>query len=127
MLNIEEMRDKIRDYCASRRDCDGCPLNNTPSLDCYTRVSSEVVKENYNILVNRGYIEDETLTKTQENIHLKGYIFDSLMYRYQLARERQLMYEIAKEGVEPKTARDRFYRDLMRFGQILDEAMGEHD
>lgn len=96
-------------------------------MDCYTRVSSEVVKENYNILVNRGYIKDETLTKTQENIHLKGYIFDSLMYRYQLARERQLMYEIVKEGVEPKTARDRFYRDLMRFGQILDEAMGEHD
>lgn len=126
MLSIEEMRERIEDYCYERENCSGCPLKNLPSSNCYIDVSLETIKENYNILVNAGYIKNE-IQEQSKNKHLNGYIFDSLMYRYQLARERQLMYEITKEGIEPKTARDRFNRDLMRFGQILDEAIGEHD
>lgn len=96
-------------------------------------MSFKEVIANYCILNNTEAFTNEDDTQTNEvdeiknSIHLNGYIFDSLTYRYQLARERQLMYEIVKEGVEPKIARDRFNRDMMRFGQILDEAMGEHD
>lgn len=126
MLSTEEMRKRIENYCYERENCSGCPLKNLSGSSCYTDVSLETIEENYDTLVNAGYIKNE-IQEQSINKHLNGYIFDSLMYRYQLARERQLMYEIAKESIEPKTARDRFNRDLMRFGQILDEAMGEHD
>lgn len=126
MLSIEEKKKRIEDYCYERESCSGCPLKNLPSSSCYADVSLETIEENYNILVNAGCIKNE-IQEQSKNKYLNGYIFDSLMYRYQLARERQLMYEIAKEGIEPKTARDRFYRDLMRFGQILEEAIGEYD
>lgn len=126
MLSIEEMRKRIENYCYERENCSDCPLKNLPGSNCYTNVSLETIEENYNILVNAGYIEDEIQEESKDK-HLNGYIFDILTYRYQLARERQLMYEIVKEGVEPKIARDRFNRDMMRFVQILDEAIGEHD
>lgn len=130
MLSVEEMKEKIKDYCY-KHDCDCCPLD--PNGNCYINATDKEVIANYCILNNAEAFTNEDDTQTNEvdeiknSIHLNGYIFDSLTYRYQLARERQLMYEIVKEGVEPKIARDRFNRDMMRFGQILDEAMGEHD
>ena len=62
--------------------------------------------------------------------HLKGYMFDSLVYRYIRAREHMAEWEWAKEG-KNSLSKD-FYtqeakRDIMRFCQILDEAIGEHD
>jgi hypothetical protein len=64
--------------------------------------------------------------------HTKGYIYDSLVYRYMRAREAMAEYEYLLYNKEGK-GRDRtFYRDsanrdLMRFCQILDEVIGEHD
>lgn len=66
-----------------------------------------------------------------ENKHFKGYMFDSLVYRYKLAREQAMQYELmiakrngdSKESTIIHTAR----RDIMRFIEILDEAIGEHD
>jgi hypothetical protein len=67
--------------------------------------------------------------------HLKGYMFDSLVYRYQLAlykaslqdaREIAVRECISKTEAEAK-AKNNYTRDLMRFIQILDEAIGEHD
>lgn len=121
MLSTEEMREKIEKYCKDQPWCKDCPLDGHSS--CFTCNSSKEIEENYKILVNANRIEEDKITQK----HLKGYIFDSLAYRYKLARERQLTYEIVKEGVEPKIARDRFNRDMMRFVQILDEAIGEHD
>lgn len=121
MLSTEEMREKIEKYCKDQPWCKDCPLDGHSS--CFTCNSSKEIEENYKILVNANRIEEDKITQK----HLKGYIFDSLMYRYQLARERQLMYEIAKEGVDPVTARHRFESDVIRFREILDEAMGEHD
>lgn len=62
--------------------------------------------------------------------HLKGYMYDSLVYRYIRAREHMAEWEWTKEG-KNGLSRD-FYaqgarRDIMRFCQILDEAIGEHD
>lgn len=67
--------------------------------------------------------------------HLKGYMYDSLCYRYQLARYKACEADatdlvmtkgLSKREAETK-ARDLYERDCMRFYQILDEAIGEHD
>lgn len=68
----------------------------------------------------------------KEDSHLKGYIFDSLVYRYKLAREQAMQYEliVAKKEdsyCKEKAIRHMANRDVMRFIEILEEAMGEHD
>lgn len=75
----------------------------------------------------------QNFLKKEKNI-LKV-IYDSLCYRYQLAR-----YKAMKEDIEmyinskgyskreaENVARDLYERDCMRFYQILNEAIGEHD
>lgn len=58
--------------------------------------------------------------------HLNGYMFDSLVYRYQLARQELAKYitfygrnrSLEQENINAN-------RDIMRFVQILDELVGE--
>lgn len=73
--------------------------------------------------------------KDKHEKHLKGYIYDSLVYRYQLALDRaslkdaediMIREEISKKEAEAK-ARRNYSRELMRFCEILDEGMGDHD
>ena len=66
--------------------------------------------------------------------HLKGYIFDSLVYRYQFALYKaslkdaeDLCFKGMSRVEAEKTARMNMNRDMMRFIQILDEAIGDHD
>jgi len=59
--------------------------------------------------------------------HLKGYMYDSLVYRYQLARFTQADLEAQNDCTSIKEERKYAQRDIMRFIQILDEAIGEHD
>lgn len=72
--------------------------------------------------------------KTNE-AHLKGYMFDSLVYRFKDAQARAFQMDVmdykyqhncteleAREKIEK-----RHTRDLMRFIEILHEAIGEHD
>ena len=67
--------------------------------------------------------------------HLNGYIYDSLMYRYIFARKQMAEYEYlrALNTHDNSSSKDwlvfdkKANRDIMRFRQILDEAMGEHD
>ena len=67
--------------------------------------------------------------------HTKGYMFDSLIYRFKDYQSRAFQAEVidykythscsdldAREKIK-----DLHNRDLMRFIQILDEAIGEHD
>lgn len=62
--------------------------------------------------------------------HFKGYLYDSLVYRYIRAREKMAEFEYISDSCR-KYDRKHYYekadRDLMRFCQILNEAMGEHD
>lgn len=59
---------------------------------------------------------------------LKGYQYDSLVYRYIRAREKQAEYEYIYGKTSDRTTCDeRANRDIMRFCQILDEAIGEHE
>lgn len=60
--------------------------------------------------------------------HLKGYLYDSLTYRYICAREKQAEFEYMYGKTSDRVECDeRANRDIMRFCQILDEAIGEHD
>lgn len=69
------------------------------------------------------------------NKNYKGYMYDSLCYRYQLARykacEADAIDLVMTEGLSKREAeakaRKKCERDCLRFYQILDEAMGEHN
>ena len=71
-----------------------------------------------------NYCVHKEKQKEQEK-HLKGYMFDSLVYRYQLARFSEADYEA--KGVNIQETRNIAIRDIMKFIKILNEAMGEHD
>lgn len=63
-------------------------------------------------------------------IQMKGYAFDSLVMRYEKARDAQMraeQVEERREGGSGDRAKSRAQRDKMRFIQILDEVIGEHD
>lgn len=67
--------------------------------------------------------------------HLKGYMFDSLVYRFKDYQHKAFNYEVALYKAQRNLSRveaeiaitRRHERDLMRFVEILDEAIGEHD
>ena len=63
--------------------------------------------------------------KDENKKHLKGYMFDSLVYRYKQALTEAYLYKSWWERTEYNEKA--MNRDLMRFIQILDEAIGEHD
>ena len=67
--------------------------------------------------------------------HLKRYMFDSLIYRFKNYQHKAFNYDVMLYKAQKNLPRldaeiaikDRYERDLMRFIQILDEAIGEHD
>ena len=78
-----------------------------------------------------NYIPQEENNQTK---HLKGYIYDSLVFRYQIALERGTNARVQEFMALGKTKSDAVdkaikenNRDLMRFCMILDEAIGKHD
>ena len=104
------------------------------------------MEEKMNIMVKDGktYVEIKDLeawvkenNKEYDNLeqHCNGYAYDSLMYRYQFARIKLAYYEAFEysqencisyhEALSKKNKLAQ--RDIMRFGQILDEVMKEHD
>ena len=80
---------------------------------------------------------DKALTEREPVIdkHTKGYMFDSLVYRFKDYQSRAFPHEVAAMKYQrnlgqldaEEKVKDRYNRDLMRFIQILDEAIGEHD
>jgi hypothetical protein len=66
-------------------------------------------------------------TKKDEK-KLKGYQYDSLVYRYIRAREAMAELEWSRDH---KLEKSQYYdvakRDILRFCEILDEAIGEHE
>lgn len=59
--------------------------------------------------------------------HLKGYIFDSLMFRYMKARDAEAELERITQEIPYETSVNRANRDKRRFMEILNEGVGEHD
>ena len=87
-------------------------------------------------MIDKAYKYDNSLEFFEEREkHTKGYIYDSLCYRYQLARykacEADAMDLVMTKGLSKREAeakaRNLYERDCLRFYQILDEAIGEHD
>lgn len=73
-------------------------------------------------------------TETKSEKRAKGYGYDSLVFRFKEARYKQAEFEAIearKNGKDPYTAREnakgRADRDFMRFCQILNDLLGEHD
>ena len=79
--------------------------------------------------IEKGHAYDDLL------IHTKGYMYDSLIYRFKDYQAKAFQSEVIDykytHNVSEVEAREkinhRHNRDLMRFIQILDEAIGEHD
>ena len=62
------------------------------------------------------------------NKHTKGYMYDSLVYRYMRAREKMADYEYLLDKTRDRSFYQRCAKsDIMRFCEILNEAIGEHD
>lgn len=109
--------------------CDTCVFKKS-KLKCYNCIAKEELGGEISKPTN--YI-DATSIESQE-AHLKGYIYDSLAFRYQTALERgteQRALRFLEQGNSKSEAygkaRKENERDLMRFCMILDEAIGEHD
>lgn len=73
-------------------------------------------------------------TEIKDEKRVKGYGYDSLVFRFKEARYKQAeleAIEARKSGKDPYTAKERAdkraERDFMRFCQILDDLLGEHD
>ena len=87
-----------------------------------------ITLEEYELLTSLKEARDEG------NKHLKGYIFDSLVFRFKEALERGINVRAQKLIDLGKTKDEAFIkatkenqRDEMRFIQILNEVIGEHD
>ena len=73
--------------------------------------------------------------ETNSKKHTKGFMFDSLVYRFKDYQARAFMAEVndykyshcTSEMEARQRVKDMHNRDFMRFIQILDEAIGEHD
>ena len=73
---------------------------------------------------------EDILTRMEKRT--RGYGFDSLVFRYKIAREEQARYEMAKARKEGVIKEENYYlskanRDIVRFIEILDDLIGEHD
>ena len=83
--------------------------------------------------------EEEKIVETAVSVpdkHLKGYMFDSLVYRFMYYQQKALDFECKEYKYRHNLAsdleariyiQDRHTRDLVRFIEILDEAIGERD
>lgn len=83
--------------------------------------------------LNKVYIDRDELTKLY--MDKQGYAFDSLVYRFKDYQARAFQSEVVDYKYKHNTSeaearqhvKDMHNRDLMRFIQILDSAIGEHD
>lgn len=92
----------------------------------------EKATEYDNLIENLKKIETK---ENNEEKHLKGYMFDSLVYRFKIYQEKAFQLDVVDyiykhSCSEPEArykVRDMYNRDMMRFIDILHEAIGEHD
>jgi hypothetical protein len=84
-------------------------------------------------VLNKVYVDRDELTKLY--MDKQGYAFDSLVYRFKDYQARAFRAEMLQmkhdrnmtELEASQRVKEQHNRDLMRFMQILDEAIGEHN
>ena len=102
------------------------------------RIREYINDDNYDLdkfwlakLIRMSEEDDEKSEKEKKELkRLKGYGYDSLALRYQKARYELAQYESKADmrvGKNPERAFERAERDFMRFIQILNDIIGEHD
>lgn len=78
----------------------------------------------------------ESVSANETIKHSKGLLFDSLAFRYMKAREAEKQLEITEGKIHNEKfnwkriidhANESYTRDLIKFLDLLDEAVGEHD
>lgn len=68
-------------------------------------------------------------------LHTKGFMYDSLIFRFKEYQAKAFYLDVQDYKYERNCSeiearnriKDRYNRDLMRFIEILNEAIGEHD
>lgn len=68
-------------------------------------------------------------------LHTKGFMYDSLIFRFKEYQAKAFYLDVQDYKYERNCSeiearnriKDRYDRDLMRFIEILNEAIGEHD
>lgn len=86
-------------------------------------------------IYNKTYDVRKETPLNNDDTHLKGYMFDSLVYRFKDYQNRLLPFEVDEYkhikrvgDIEAKAKiKARHERDLMRFISILDEGLKNHD
>ncbi|MBR2506736.1 MAG: hypothetical protein IKB70_07460 [Bacilli bacterium] len=80
-------------------------------------------------MIRTEKIKEYDLTYMFKDIEkkVKGYGYDSLCLRYNIARDAQAEYEIRYKHKDPENAYKLAERDKMRFYNILHDLIGEHD
>ena len=88
-----------------------------------------MMNEKLKEMLNKSRDYDELVVST------RGFAYDSLIYRFKDYQARAFQSEVvdykykhnSSEIEAREKVRDRHNRDLMRFIQILDSVIGEHD
>lgn len=101
----------------------------------YLKEMIEKAVEYDNLIEDLKEIEEIKVKKENEEKHLKGYMFDSLVYRFKMYQEKAFQLDVIEhkykhncsESESRYRVRDMYNRDLLRFIDILHEAIGEHD
>lgn len=98
-------------------------------LDTIGTTQLKTIINNYKNFIKT--LHEQSNNKDNEN--LKGYQYNSLVYRYIRAREQMAEYEYLRDShsmisdhTEWTVYRQRANRDVKRFIQILNEVIGKH-
>ena len=75
---------------------------------------------------------EKLLEKQELKLKMKGYGYDSLCLRYKMARDAQMQLELIEDkritgGMKENKIRARAERDKMRFYEIVNDLIGEHN
>ena len=127
---IKDVLEKKQRICTHEFD----PTTNV-FIEQLNKDIKKTIQEKYPYVDVRSWDEDNKDTAAAQErmlqmVRLKGYAFDSLVFRYEKARDEQMRYEQIEErkkGGDGSRAKSRADRDKMRFIQILDDVIGDHD
>ena len=100
----------------------------------YTHLETDTTEQLQKVISNyQDFVANIVQKPNMGNKELKGYQFDSLVYRYIRARENMARYEyridsnsFKYKNVDFIKYQDRAQRDIVRFIEILNEVIGEH-
>ena len=127
---IKDVLEKKQRICTHEFD----PTTNA-FIEQLNKDIKKTIQEKYPYVDVRSWDEENKDTaaaqaRMLQSVRLKGYAFDSLVLRYEKARDAQMRYEQIEEhkkGGDGSRAKARADRDKMRFIQILDDVIGDHD